>query len=87
MRPALISRTPTVLWWKSWWMGTRYAVAGTFTRPRSCRTSAICTALVAAPLSRLSLTTHICKPRGCVGSRLRRPTKTSSWPALESAVG
>ena len=40
------------------------AAVGTLTRPRACSTSAICTALVAAPLSRLSLTTHICSPRG-----------------------
>src|SRR3954447_24306487 len=63
------------------------AAAGTFTSPRACSTSAICTALVAAPLSRLSLTTHICRPRGWLGSRRRRPTNTSSRPALESAVG
>ena len=70
----------------AWRDGNRAAV-GTLTSPRSCSTSAICTALVAAPLSRLSLTTHSCRPRSCVGSRRRRPTNTSSRPALASAVG
>ena len=53
---------------------------GTLIRFRSCRTSAIWIALVAAPLSRLSETTHRQSPRSCEGSRRRRPTKTSSRP-------
>src|SRR5215203_4994531 len=66
---------------------TAHAGVETRTRPRSWSTSAICTALVAAPLSRLSETTHRCSPRSCDGSRRMRPTSTSSWPAAERAVG
>ena len=43
--------------------------------------SATCTALVAAPLRRLSPTTHRFRQRSCEGSRRMRPTSTSSWPA------
>ena len=57
------------------------------TRPRAWSCSASWTAFVAAPLRRLSETTHICSPRSCEGSRRRRPTKTSSWPAAPVAVG
>ncbi len=67
--------------------GADHRRAGTLTRFRSCRTSAIWTALVAAPLSRLSETTHRHSPRSCEGSRRRRPTNTSSRPAELSAVG
>ena len=41
--------------------------------PRSTRTSAIWTALVAAPLRRLSLTIHMLRARGCDSSRRIRP--------------
>ncbi len=86
-RPVMF-RTPTVLSGSlARECGTAYAGVETRTSDRSWRTSAIWTALVAAPLSRLSLTTHSCRPRSCVGSRRRRPTKTSSRPALSSAVG
>ena len=52
------------------------------------RCSAICTLLVAAPLRKLSLTTHKSSPRGCEMSLRRRPTKTSSLPSASvAAVG
>src|SRR6185437_14861999 len=47
-------------------------------KPLSARYSAICTALVAAPFLRLSLTTHMFSVFGCVSSRRKRPTNTSS---------
>ena len=52
------------------------------THPRSTRTSAIWTALVAAPLRRLSLTTQNARPRppSMLSSWRTRPTKTSSRP-------
>ena len=40
--------------------------------------SAICTALVAAPLRRLSETIHMLRVLGCVSSTRKRPTNTSS---------
>jgi hypothetical protein len=61
--------------------------AGTRTSPRSCSASAIWTAFVAAPLSRLSLTIHMFRQRSCDGSRRIRPTSTSSRPAPARAVG
>ena len=63
------------------------APAGTRTSPRSCRASASCTAFVAAPLSRLSLTTQRFSARGCDGSRRMRPTNTSSRPAAARPSG
>src|SRR5262249_62251706 len=56
-------------------------------RLRRTSTSAICTALVAAPLRRLSATTHKFRPLATVGSRRTRPTKTSSRPSAASASG
>src|SRR5438128_5559 len=49
--------------------------------------SAICTALVAAPLRRLSEATKNTRPRGCERSRRTRPTSTSSIPAAWSGAG
>ena len=48
--------------------------------------SAICTLLVAAPLRRLSLTTHRLRPRGWSGSLRTRPTNTASEPSASSAA-
>src|ERR1700733_100053 len=71
--------------------GRRGGYAATESRrsssPRSTRTSAICPALVAAPLRRLSLTTHRLKALGWDSSRRIRPTNTSSRPAARSGVG
>ncbi len=44
------------------------------TKPRSMSVSAICTALVAAPLRMLSATTHMCSVFGTKGSSRTRPT-------------
>src|SRR5437867_4167886 len=54
-----------------------------------CATSscAICTALVAAPLRKLSATTHSTRPCGTVGSLRMRPMKTSSLPSISSGIG
>ncbi len=57
--------------------------------------SAICTALVAAPLRRLSPTTHMLSACGCDRSSRSRPTNTSSrpsarkrrWHVLEDQAG
>ena len=49
--------------------------------------SAIWTALVAAPLRRLSATTNIDSAFGCDSSRRTRPTKTSSRPSERSGDG
>src|SRR6185437_15573426 len=59
------------------------------TRPRSTRSSASCTAFVAAPLRRLSETTQKAMPRssGMDGSWRTRPTKISSRPAASVASG
>ena len=53
----------------------------------SMRISAICTALSAAPLRRLSPVTHRLSVFGWVGSSRNRPTSTGSIPAPSSAVG
>ena len=52
-----------------------------------CSSSATWTALVAAPLRRLSPTIQRFRQRSCEGSRRMRPTSTSSRPATSSAVG
>src|SRR4029077_10888531 len=59
------------------------------TQFRSRRISAISTAFVAAPLRRLSETTHSARPRspGIDSSRRTRPTKISSCPAALVASG
>src|ERR1035437_3482736 len=57
------------------------------THPRSIRDRAISTALVAAPLRRLSLTTPKASPRSTDGSVRTRPTKISSLPAACVASG
>ena len=62
-------------------------MAARASRPRSTSTSAIWTALVAAPLRRLSLTIHMLSARGWDSSRRIRPTNTSSRPAARSGVG
>ena len=49
--------------------------------------SAICTALVAAPLRRLSLTHQKSRALGRCRSWRIRPTKTSSVPAASAARG
>ena len=56
-------------------------------RPRSTSSSAIWTALVAAPLRRLSETIQRSSARSLPGSRRMRPTKTSSRPAASIAIG
>ncbi len=56
-------------------------------RPRSASSSAICTALVAAPLRRLSPTIQRLRQRSRLGSRRIRPTSTWSWPAAAVASG
>ena len=55
--------------------------------PMRMRPSAICTALSAAPLRRLSATTHKLMAPGTARSSRTRPTKTSSVPALASGCG
>ena len=47
----------------------------------------ICTALVAAPLRRLSATTQRFRELGCEKSRRMRPTKTSSKPSAYFGIG
>ena len=49
--------------------------------------SASCTALVAAPLRRLSATIHRSSARSWPASRRMRPTNTSSWPLASIASG
>src|SRR5665647_289503 len=49
--------------------------------------SAICTALRAAPLRRLSLTTHRSRPFSTVTSSRMRPTYTGSLPSASSGSG
>ncbi len=49
--------------------------------------SAICTALVAAPLRRLSETTNSARPRSCARSLRMRPTSVSSLPAPSNGIG
>ena len=56
-------------------------------RPRSTSSSATWTALVAAPLRRLSETIQRSIARSLPGSRRIRPTKTSSRPAASIASG
>ena len=63
--------------------GTRRRRAGS----RSTSSSAIWTALVAAPLRRLSETIQRSIARSLPGSRRMRPTKTSSRPAASIAIG
>src|SRR4030095_395177 len=53
----------------------------------SIKTSAICTALVAAPLRILSETIHRLSPLGSDSSSRMRPTKTSSFPTQSIARG
>ena len=48
--------------------------------------SAIWTALRAAPLRRLSLTTHSASPFSTVGSTRTRLTNTASWPVISLGV-
>src|SRR5262249_43452088 len=55
--------------------------------PRSCSSSASWTALVAAPLRKLSETIHTSSARSWPGSRRIRPTNTSSRPAASIASG
>jgi hypothetical protein len=55
-------------------------------RPRSTSSSAICTALSAAPLRRLSETIHIDSPFSMVGSSRMREMKVASSPAESSGV-
>ena len=54
--------------------------AAVLIRPRSCRSSAICTALRAAPLRRLSATTQRFRPFSTVESLRMRLTKTGNSP-------
>ena len=49
--------------------------------------SAICTAFVAAPFLKLSLTTHIFSELACDSSLLILPTKTSSLPFANIGIG
>lgn len=56
-------------------------------KPFSTRSWAICTAFVAAPLRRLSATHQRLRPYLTEGSRLIRPTKTSSFPHAKSGIG
>lgn len=49
--------------------------------------SAICTALVAAPLRRLSLTHQKLRPFGCDKSLRMRPMKTKSLPVQSQGIG
>jgi hypothetical protein len=65
----------------------RCARLGPQSQPRVTSDSAICTALVAAPLRRLSLTTQSARPRGCEESSRMRPTSTSSRPAASRGSG
>src|SRR5687767_8337475 len=55
--------------------------------PFSIKYSAICTALVAAPLRRLSLTIHIFKVLGWLSSLLNLPTSTSSLSCASIGIG
>jgi hypothetical protein len=55
-------------------------------RPRSIKSSAICTALSAAPLRRLSETIHIDRPFSMVESSRMREMKVESSPAESSGV-
>ena len=48
---------------------------------------AICTALVAAPLRKLSATIHKFRVLGRVKSRRIRPTKTASFPSANLGMG
>ena len=65
------------------WSRSRQTWAGTSSRSFS----AICTALVAAPLRRLSLTHQKSRVLGRLRSWRMRPTKTSSLPAATAARG
>ena len=57
-------------------------------QPSAATSSAICTALSAAPLRILSETTHRSSPRGCEMSSRMRPTKAGSRPeAWVTGVG
>ena len=56
-------------------------------KPFSSSTWAICTALVAAPLRRLSLTHQMLRPFSTEKSRRMRPTNTSSLPQALSGMG
>ena len=56
-------------------------------RPRSTRSSASWTVLVAAPLRRLSATIQRSSARSSPGSRRILPTKTSSRPSASAAIG
>src|SRR5881398_1323998 len=62
-------------------------VANSYSILCDCRYSAIWIALVAAPLRRLSLTIHIFSVLGCVSSRRRRPTNTSSLSCAHIGIG
>jgi hypothetical protein len=55
-------------------------------RPRSIKSSAICTAFSAAPLRRLSDTIHIDRPFSIVESSRMREMKVASSPADSSGV-
>ena len=55
--------------------------------PRACSSSAIWTALSAAPLRRLSPTIQRLSVRSLLASRRMRPTKTSSLPSASEAIG
>ena len=57
------------------------------TSPRSCRVSAIWTEFQAAPLRRLSETTHMCIPFSASKSLRIRPTKVSRDPTALTACG
>ena len=56
-------------------------------RPFSRRSWAIWTALVAAPLRRLSATHQRLRPFSTEKSRRMRPTKTSSLPSAKRGIG
>ena len=56
-------------------------------RPRATTSSAICTALVAAPLRRLSETSQRARPFGSATSSRMRPTNTSSLPSPSRGMG
>ena len=55
--------------------------------PFLTNSSAICTAFVAAPFLRLSLTIQQFKVFACVSSRRRRPTNVSSLSCAVSGMG
>ncbi len=58
-----------------------------YNKPFCSRYSAICTALVAAPLRRLSLTIHMFSVFGWLSSLRNLPTKTSSFSCAHSGIG